>query len=121
MAEGLWNELGNGDWQAFSAGSNPAGYVHPLAVAAMKEVGVDLTHARSKNLAEIQDQPFDLVVTVCDNAMKACPVFPGAKQILHWPFDDPAAAVGADEEKMPVFRSVRDQIRRRISEYLTED
>ena len=118
MAEALWNDLGQGEWEAHSAGSNPAGYVHPLAVEAMKECGVDLSQARSKHLREFQDRPLDLVVTVCDNAKESCPVFPGATQVLHWPFPDPAHAEGTDDEKMVVFREVRDQIRKRIASYL---
>lgn len=118
MAEALWNELGKGRWEAVSAGSNPAGYVHPLAIRAMDEAGIDVAEHRSKHLDEFRREPFDLVVTVCDSAREACPVFPGAKQILHWPFEDPAEATGTDEEKLPVFRSVRDQIQARIADYL---
>ena len=76
MAEALWNRLGERQWQANSAGSNPAGYVHPLAVQAMAEIGVDLSQNRSKHVDEFQDHSLDLVVTVCDNAKESCPVFP---------------------------------------------
>lgn len=120
MAEGLWKRLGAGRWEAVSAGSKPAGYVHPLAVQAMQECGVDLTRHVSKSVDAFRDSEFDLVVTVCDNAREACPVFPGAKQTLHWPFDDPAHASGSDDEKMLEFRRVRDQIRGRIEQYLRE-
>ncbi len=120
MAEGLWKRLGAGRWEAVSAGSKPAGYVHPLAVQAMQECGVDLTRYVSKSVDAFRDSEFDLVVTVCDNAREACPVFPGAKQTLHWPFDDPAHASGSDDEKMLEFRRVRDQIRGRIEQYLRE-
>ncbi len=118
MAEALWNNLGQGEWSAASAGSKPAGYVHPLAVRAMRELDSDISANESKSLAEFQNQPFDLVVTVCDNAKESCPAFPGARQTLHWPFDDPAHAGGSDEEKMQVFRRVRDEIAARIREYL---
>ena len=118
MAEALWNEFGEDEWDAVSAGSNPAGYVHPLAIRAMDEMGIDISEHRSKHLNEFRREPFDLVVTVCDSAREACPVFPGAQQTLHWPFEDPAEATGTDEEKLPVFRSVRDQIRVRIADYL---
>ncbi len=118
MAEALWEKLGGGKWEARSAGSDPAGYVHPLAIEAMKELDVDLSHASSKSLEQYQQDPFDLVVTVCDNAKEACPVFPGATQVLHWPFDDPAHASGTDEEKMACFRRVRDEIAARIGAYL---
>lgn len=119
MAEGLWNSLGHPSWEAVSAGSRPAGYVHPLAVRAMGELGIDISHLVSKSVAPYQNEAFDLVVTVCDHAKEACPVFPGARQTLHWPFDDPAHAEGSDDEKMVMFRRVRDEIRDTISRYLT--
>ena len=118
MAEDLWELLGEGKWESESAGSKPSGYVHPLAIEAMKELGRDLSSHQSKSLDQFQDQPFDLVVTVCDNAKEACPVFTGAKQTLHWPFDDPADATGSDEEKMVMFRRVRDEIKEKIQDYL---
>ena len=118
MAEALWELLGHGDWESASAGSKPSGYVHPLAIKAMQELDVDLSAHRSKSVSEFQAQAFDLVVTVCDNAREACPAFPGAKQTLHWPFDDPADATGTDEEKMAMFRRVRDEIKQKIAAYL---
>ncbi len=121
MAEYLWNDLGRGQWQAVSAGSNPAGYVHPLAVTAMQELGINLAGAESKHLDRFVKEPFDLVVTVCDNARESCPVFLGATRTLHWPFRDPAHASGTDDEKMAVFRSVRDEIRKRIAAFLKTD
>jgi len=119
MAEGLFRELGKGEWEAFSAGSKPSGYVHLLAVAAMKERGIDIRSGRSKSVNEFANQEFDLVVTVCDHAKDACPVFSGAKDRQHWPFDDPADAEGSDEDKMLAFRRVRDQIEQRIGEFLS--
>ena len=118
MAQWLWQSLGKGEWQADSAGSKPAGYVHPLAIEVMKELGEDLSDARSKHVDEFADQPIDLVVTVCDSAAEACPTFPNAQQTLHWPFYDPADAEGTDAEKMVVFQRVRDEIRTKISDYL---
>lgn len=118
MAEYLWNEISDGSWRAESAGSNPAGYVHPLAIAAMDELGQDLTGATSKHVDQFIDQPIDLSVTVCDSAKESCPVLPHVHETLHWPFEDPADATGSDEEKLEVFRSVRNQIRQRIKEYL---
>lgn len=118
MAQALWNQIGAGRWQAFSAGSRPSGYVHPLAIRAMGELGVDISKYQSKNLSQYLKDPFDLIVTVCDNAKEACPIFPGAKLTLHWPFDDPAEATGDDEQKMAMFRRVREEIRGRIAEYL---
>jgi arsenate reductase len=120
MAEGLWRELGAGEWEAVSAGSKPAGYVHPLAVEAMREIGIDLSSGTSKSVEPFADQRFDVVVTVCDNAREACPIFPGADLTLHWPFDDPAHAVGTDEQRMAEFRRVRDEIRSAIRNYLSE-
>jgi arsenate reductase len=118
MAEGLWNHLADGSWQAFSAGSKPSGYVHPLAVQALRELGLDISANDSKSVLEFSGQSFDLVVTVCDHAKDSCPAFPGARDVLHWPFDDPAEAQGSDEAKMLVFRRVRDEIRRAIVDYL---
>jgi len=120
MAEYLWNRLGGGDWQADSAGSRPAGYVHPLAIEAMAELGEDLSAAHSKHLDRFLDQRVDLVVTVCDSAKESCPALPNAKKSVHWPFPDPAEATGTDEEKMAVFREVRDQIQARIEQFLHE-
>lgn len=118
MAQGWFERLGDGDWQAESAGSNPAGYVHPLAVRAMKEVGIDLSAHTSKHVDQFAAEPFDLVVTVCDSARDVCPAFAGATETLHWPFADPAHATGSEEEKMQMFRDVRDQIRDRIASWL---
>ncbi|MBX9792377.1 MAG: arsenate reductase ArsC [Pirellulales bacterium] len=118
MAEGLWRQVGAGRWESYSAGSHPAGYVHPLAIDAMREAGIDISAAYSKHVDEFVGQAFDLVVTVCDNAREACPVFPGAKQTLHWPFADPAQAAGTEEQVLQVFREVREQIRRRIEMFL---
>jgi len=118
MAEALWESLGEGDWQSESAGSKPSGYVHPLAIRAMQELGFDISANTSKSLDQFRDESFDLVVTVCDNAKESCPFFPRAKQTLHWPFDDPADATGTDDEKMVVFRRVRDEIKDRIQAYL---
>ncbi|MFI4876930.1 MAG: arsenate reductase ArsC [Blastopirellula sp. JB062] len=119
MAEALFENLSDGQWKAESAGSKPSGYVHPLAIRAMSELDVDIADRQSKHVDQFADQPFDLVVTVCDNAKEACPVFPGAQQTLHWPFDDPADAAGDDEEKMVMFRRVRDEIQAKIKNYLT--
>lgn len=118
MAEGLWRELGEGSWESASAGSNPAGYVHPLAIRAMGELGIDLSASQSKHVDQFRDADFDVVVTVCDHAKEACPTFPRAKTVLHWPFKDPASATGSDEEQLVMFRTVRDQIRSRIEEFL---
>lgn len=118
MAEALWRSLGGPAWEVASAGSKPAGYVHPLALRALAEIGLDLRGAVSKSVEQFQGRPFDLVVTVCDHARETCPVFPLAGETLHWPFDDPAEAEGDDETRLAAFRRVRDEIRLRIEEYL---
>ncbi|HCS53355.1 arsenate reductase ArsC [Rubinisphaera sp.] len=119
MAEALWESLGNGAWESESAGSKPSGYVHPLAIKAMQELNIDISSHQSKSVEQFRDQNFDLVVTVCDNAKESCPVFTGAQQTFHWPFDDPADATGTEEEQMVFFRRVRDEIQNKISTYLT--
>lgn len=121
MAEELWETLGAGEWESESAGSKPSGYVHPLAIEAMRELDIDLSENTSKSLEQFTDQDFDLVVTVCDNAKESCPVFTGATQTFHWPFDDPADATGADEEKMKTFRRVRDEIKEKINTFLADE
>jgi arsenate reductase len=118
MAEYIWNRLADGEWRARSAGSQPAGYVHPLAIQVMQELEEDLSAAESKNVDQFVDQRIDLVVTVCDAAKESCPTLNGAKESIHWPFEDPAGAVGTDEQKIVVFRDVRNQIRARIDRYL---
>ena len=119
MAEGWLRHIAGARFDAFSAGSRPAGFVHPLAVRAMSEAGVDISGHRSKSLDEFAGQEFDLLVTVCDDAREACPVFAGATRQVHWGFDDPARATGSDEERMVVFRRVRDEIGSCIREFLS--
>ncbi len=121
MAQALWEHLSGGQWKSESAGSEPSGYVHPLAVRAMQELDVDISDHESKSLELFRDQSFDLVVTVCDNAKESCPVFPGATLTLHWPFDDPADVIGDDDEKMLTFRRVRDEIKGKIQNYLNSN
>jgi arsenate reductase len=100
-----------------SAGSKPSGYVHPLAIKAVAEVGLDLSEGRSKSLDEFLDQDVETVITVCGNADQACPIFPGQARRYHWPFYDPAHAEGSEEEQLEVFRKVRDEIDRVFSAY----
>ncbi len=118
MAEAIWNEAASGDWQASSAGSSPSGYVHPLAIEVIEEIGLDIRSSRSKHVDEFRKQAFDLVITVCGNARDSCPTFAGAVETLHWPFDDPADATGSDEEQKQVFARVRDEIASKIRKYL---
>ena len=94
-----------------SAGSKPAGYVHPLAIEVMKEIGIDISSHRSKHMNDFLNQPVETVITVCGNADQACPVFPGQLNRHHWGFYDPAHATGTDAEKLNVFRRVRDEIK----------
>lgn len=121
MAEVLWNDLGQGEWQAFSAGSNPAGYVHPMAIAALSERGLDVAGLNSKHVDHFANDKFDLVVTVCDNAKESCPVLPGSRRVVHWPFEDPAAAQGSDAQKQRKFAEVREQIAGRIGSFLATE
>ena len=118
MAEVIWQNLGQGEWNAASAGSKPAGYVHPLALKAIAEIGLATEGLTSKPVEPFLEQQLDLAVTVCDNAKQACPILPGVKQMLHWPFEDPADATGTKDEKMESFRTVRDQIQAKIAEFL---
>ena len=114
MAEGFINHLLGGRWQARSAGTAPAARVHPLAVRAMAEAGVDISAGRPEHVGVYLDEPWDLVVTVCDSAREACPTLPRPVPKLHLSFFDPAASEGSDDEKLAVFRRVRDEIRERL-------
>lgn len=117
MAEGILHAaLGNLAVVA-SAGSKPAGYVHPMAIAVMKEVGIDISGARSKNLTEFLDGRVTTVITVCDNAKQACPVFPGRVKRHHFGFDDPAYAHGDEATVLAEFRRVRDEIKKVFEAY----
>ena len=118
MAEGILRTLAGNQFESFSAGAKPSGKVHPLAIAAMKEVDIDISQNTSKHVDQFAGQSFAVVITVCDNAREACPNFPGAAQQLHWSFDDPADATGTDEQKMRVFRRVRDEIRHRLRRFV---
>ncbi len=112
MAEHLLRAAAGDVVEVASAGSDPAGYVHPLAIEVMAELGHDLTDARSKSLTEFQDRAVHVVVSVCGNADQCCPDFPGEQAHYCWLFDDPAHAEGSNEEKLAMFRRVRDEIQR---------
>lgn len=114
MAEGFVNHLLGAEWEVRSAGTAPAARIHPLAVRAMAEVGVDIAAGMPEPVSVYLDEPWDLVVTVCDSAQEACPTFPRPAPKLHISFFDPAVAEGTDDEKMSVFRRVRDEIRDRL-------
>jgi arsenate reductase len=111
LAEGFLRAAARGRFRVASAGSKPAGHVHPLAIRVMAEAGIDISHHLSKHLSEFLNEPVETVITVCGNADQVCPIFPGQVNRHHWPFDDPAHAIGTEEEKMQMFRRVRDQIR----------
>jgi arsenate reductase (thioredoxin) len=113
MAEGLLRDLAGDQFEVMSAGTE-ATHVRPLAVRAMEEIGVDISGQESKTLDRYLDQPFDYVITVCDDANEACPFFPGAQSRLHWSFEDPSKAEGTEEGRLEVFRSVRDRIKDRM-------
>ena len=120
MAEAWLNRLAGGDVDAFSAGSRPAGYVHPLAVRVMAEAGIDISGHRTKPISEFLGRAFDYVVTVCDDAAESCPVFTGQGLRVHWGFEDPAQAEGDEIHRLQVFRRVRDGLRERIEALLAE-
>jgi arsenate reductase (thioredoxin) len=117
MAEGLLRHLGGDQFEVFSAGTE-ATAVRPLAIKAMAELGIDISQHQSKTLDRYLHDPFDMVITVCDTAAEACPVFPGAVHRRHWSFEDPSKATGNEAEQLAVYRRVRDQIRSRIEQEL---
>jgi arsenate reductase (thioredoxin) len=119
MAEGLLKHLAGDRFEAMSAGTE-ATRVRPLAVRAMEEIGIDISGQESKTLERYLQEPFDHVITVCDDANEACPFFPGAQRRLHWSFEDPSRAEGSEEERLAVFRSVRDRIRDRVQAELVD-
>jgi arsenate reductase len=120
MAEGLLRHLAGDRFEAHSAGTE-ATHVRPLAIRAMEEVGVDISGQESKTLDRYLEEAFDYVITVCDEANEACPFFAGAKNRLHWSFADPSQATGSEEERLAVFRRVRDEIRERIEQELVHE
>jgi len=114
MAEGLLRHSAGDRFEVLSAGSHPAGFVHPLAIEALREIDIDITGQRSKSINEFLSpagEPPDVIVSVCSAADNECPSFPGHVERIHIPFDDPIDAAGTDEEKMSRFREIRDQIK----------
>jgi arsenate reductase len=121
MAEGFLKSLDN-NLEVYSAGTKPAERVNPFAVKAMKEIGIDISNGIPENVDKYIQQSFDYVITVCDNAKETCPIFTGkVKKQLHIGFDDPADAVGTEEEVMPVYRRVRDEIKDQFSKFFKEE
>lgn len=113
MAEGLLRKLGDDQFEVFSAGTE-ATRVHPLAIEAMREIGIDISGQQSKTLDMFNGEQFDYVITVCDRANETCPVFPSDTERIHWSFDDPSAATGTDEQRLRAFRNVREGIQQRL-------
>lgn len=111
MAEGILRQAAGDLLDVCSAGSKPAGYVHPKAMAVLAEIGIDLSSHTSKHMNDFLETPVHTVITVCGNADQACPMFPGQAHRYHWGFDDPAHATGTEEEVLACFRRVRDEIR----------
>lgn len=120
LAEGILRAAVGEAAEVASAGSDPAGYVHPMAVEVMKEIEIDISAHTSKHLDEFLQQEVHTVITVCGNADQACPIFPGQAEKHHWPFDDPAKATGSEEEIRAEFRRVRDEIRAKFEAYAAE-
>jgi arsenate reductase (thioredoxin) len=118
MAEGLLRHFGGSAYEVHSAGSHPNGYVSPLAIEAMREIGIDISAHRSKSASEFEGRRFDTVITVCDSAAEQCPVFPGAPERIHWSIWDPSAATGPHEEKLAAFCRVRDDLASRLRTFL---
>jgi arsenate reductase len=117
IAEGILRAAVGDTLRVASAGSKPSGYVHPLAIRALAEIGIDISAHRSKHLSEFLGEKVETVITVCGNADQVCPMFPGQVNRHHWGFDDPAHATGTEEEQLAVFRRVRDEIARTFRAY----
>lgn len=118
MAEGWWRHYGGDEWEVFSAGTRPGSRVHPIAVQVMVERGVDISAQYPKSLTAFADQSFDVVVTVCSAAESECPVFPNAARRAHWPLDDPAIAGDDPQQKLAIFRRIRDEAAVQIRAFL---
>lgn len=118
MAEGLLRALAGDDFEVFSAGTEQT-KVQPLAIDAMREIGIDISSHSSKTLDAFKGQTFDYVITVCDRANESCPIFPGDTQRIHWSFDDPTAETGSDEHRLRTFRRVRNEIQQRLRTFVT--
>jgi arsenate reductase len=121
MAEAFWRRQAGDDWDVVSAGTRPSGRVHPLAIQAMAEKGIDISGYQSKSLQPYLDEKFDLVITVCSDADENCPRFPNAKRRIHHGFDDPPKAPGDEDAKMKVARRVRDEIEVKVNEWIAAE
>jgi arsenate reductase len=119
LAEGLLRSMGGGRLDVFSAGTKPS-FVRPEAIAVMAERGIDISGHTSKHVDEFKGQSFDYVITVCDNAREACPIFPGAPRRIHWSLPDPAAVEGSEDQRLEAFRNVRETLTVQLGEFLRE-
>jgi arsenate reductase (thioredoxin) len=119
MGEGLLRHMAGDGWEVESAGTKPVG-LNPMAVEAMREVGIDISQQRSKSVSEFDGKKFDFVITVCDSAAESCPVFPNAPTRIHWSLPDPASAQGTHEEKLTAFRTVRERLSQHLHEWLAQ-
>jgi arsenate reductase len=117
MAEGLLRHASAQKFEVASAGIDPS-FVRPEAIEAMREIGIDISSHRSKSIDEFREQPFDYVITVCDNANQQCPMFPGVSRRIHWGIKDPAAIEGNNQKRLDAFRQARDELRERLSEFM---
>ena len=117
MAEGILKSVAGESLNVQSAGSNPAGYVHPLAIKALGEIGIDISSNSSKHMNKFLQQDVETVITVCGNADQACPVYPGQVNRFHWPFFDPAKAEGSEEDIYEKFKTVRNEIQKVFTDY----
>jgi len=120
MAEGFLRQEAGDRFEVSSAGTKPS-IVRPEAISVMNEIGIDISRHRSKSVDEFSGEQLDYVITVCNNAKESCPIFPATTLMMHWPFADPAAVQGSEEERRAAFRTVRDQIHGRIMVFLGED
>jgi arsenate reductase len=120
MAEGLLRNDGGTSFEVASAGTKPS-HVRAEAIAAMREIGIDISRHRAKSVDEFAGHAFDYVITVCDNARESCPVFPAATKRIHWSLDDPAALQGSEEQRLAEFRRVRDQLRSLLHQFVQEN
>ncbi len=120
MAEGIANTIGKGKIKAYSAGLNPAGFVHPKAIEVMKEIGIDISHYTSKPIDETLLQKMDYIITLCGDAEETCPMTPPSIKRVHWGLPDPAKAKGTEEEILNVFRMVRDEIKKNIEKMIDD-
>ena len=118
MAEGLLRHLAGERFEVFSAGIKPTA-VNPLAIKAMDEIGIDIAEQRSKSVSEFIAQEFNYIITVCDNARQTCPIFPGKHQKISWDLEDPVLVEGIEEEKIMMFRKIRDRIKENILKFIT--